>query len=136
MTDEQLMIQVRDGDIAKAAVLLERYSGRLYNYFVRLTFDESLSEDLTQNVFQRIIRYKHSFNESHQFKSWILQIARNARMDFYKKNKVKVADEVDVSNVLMMSNSVSDKMEKRDDLKNLENKKILNIFFLYKTRTR
>lgn len=120
MTDEQLMIKVRDGDIAKAAVLFERYSGRLYNFFVRLTFDESLSEDLTQNVFERIIRYKHSFNEDHQFKSWIFQIARNVRMDFYKKNKVKVAGEVDVSNVMMMSNSVSDKMEKQADLKNLE----------------
>lgn len=120
MTDEQLMIQVRNGDIAQAAVLFDRYSGRLYNFFVRLTFDEALSEDLTQNVFERIIRYKHSFNESHQFKSWIFQIARNVRMDFYKKNKIKVAEEVDISNVTMLSNSISDKMEKQDDLKNLE----------------
>ena len=120
MTDEQLMIQVRNGDIAQAAVLFDRYSGRLYNFFVRLTFDEALSEDLTQNVFERIIRYKHSFNESHHFKSWIFQIARNVRMDFYKKNKIKVAEEVDISNVTMLSNSISDKMEKQDDLKNLE----------------
>lgn len=120
MTDEQLMIQVRNGDIAQAAVLFDRYSGRLYNFFVRLTFDEALSEDLTQNVFERIIRYKHSFNENHQFKSWIFQIARNVRMDFYKKNKIKVAEEVDISNVTMLSNSISDKMEKQDDLKNLE----------------
>lgn len=120
MTDEQLMIQVRNGDIAQAAVLFDRYSGRLYNFFVRLTFDEALSEDLTQNVFERIIRYKHSFDENHQFKSWIFQIARNVRMDFYKKNKIKVAEEVDISNVTMLSNSISDKMEKQDDLKNLE----------------
>ncbi len=120
MTDEQLMIEVRNGDIAKAAVLFERYSGRLYNFFVRLTFDESLSEDLTQNVFERVIRYKHSFDENHQFKSWIFQIARNVRMDFYKKNKIKVANEVDISKVMMMSNSISEKMEQEDDLKNLE----------------
>lgn len=120
MTDEQLMIQVRNGDIAKAAVLFDRYSGRLYNFFVRLTYDQALSEDLTQSVFERIIRYRNSFNDHHQFKSWMFQIARNVRTDFYKKNKIKVADEIDVSSVRLMTNSVADKIEHREDLKNLE----------------
>lgn len=120
MTDEQLMIQVRDGDIAKAAVLFDRYSGRLYNFFIRLTYDQALSEDLTQNVFEKIIRYKHSFNDHHKFKSWVFQIARNARTDFYKKNKVKVAKEVDIANVGLMTNSIADKIEHQEELKNLE----------------
>ncbi len=45
------MIKVREGDLAQASVLFERYSGRLYNFFVRLTYDRALSKDLTQNVF-------------------------------------------------------------------------------------
>ncbi|MEM6964880.1 MAG: sigma-70 family RNA polymerase sigma factor [Bacteroidota bacterium] len=120
MTDEQLMMQVRNGDIAQAAVLFDRYSGRLYNFFVRLTYDQALSEDLTQSVFERIIRYRSSFNDHHQFKSWIFQIARNVRTDFYKKNKIKVADEIDVSSVRLMTSSVAEKMEHQEDLKNLE----------------
>lgn len=120
MTDEQLMIHVRNGDIAKAAVLFDRYSGRLYNFFVRLTYDQSLSEDLTQSVFERIIRYRNSFNDNHQFKSWIFQIARNVRTDFYKKNKVKVAEDIDVMNIGLKTNSVSEKIEHRENLKNLE----------------
>jgi len=121
MTDEQLMIQVRDGDIAKAAVLFDRYSGRLYNFFVRLTYDKALSEDLTQNVFERIIRYRSSFNDTHQFKSWVFQIARNTRTDFYKKNnKVKVADSVEVSSLNLMANSIADDIEKKEMMCNLE----------------
>ena len=121
MTDEQLMIQVRGGDIAKAAVLFDRYSGRLYNFFVRLTYDKALSEDLTQSVFERIIRYRSSFDDAHQFKSWIFQIARNTRTDFYKKNnKVKVADSIEVTSLNLMANSIADDIEKKELMCNLE----------------
>ena len=120
MTDEQLMIQVRGGDIAKAAVLFDRYSGRLYNFFVRLTYDQSLSEDLTQNVFERIIRYRNSFNDSHQFKSWIFQIARNVRTDFYKKNKININDSIEVNNVPLTTTSISQKIEEKEVMNNLE----------------
>ena len=120
MTDEQIMIQVRDGDVAKAAMLFERYNVRLFNFFVRLTYDKSLSEDLTQNVFERMIRYRNSFNETHAFKSWIFQIARNVRMDHFKKNKIKVAGEVDVQQVGLMTSSVTEKIENKELLGNLE----------------
>ena len=120
MTDEQIMIQVRDGDVAKAAMLFERYNVRLFNFFVRLTYDKALSEDLAQNVFERMIRYRKSFNETHAFKSWIFQIARNVRMDHFKKNKIKVAGEVDVQQVSLMTKCVTDDIEDKEILGNLE----------------
>ena len=120
MTDEQLMIQVRSGDIAQSAILFDRYSGRLFNFFVRLTYDRALSEDLTQSVFERIIRYRKSFNDNHHFKSWLFQIARNVRTDFYKKNKIKVADGVEVNAVKLMTTSVADDLEAKEKIDNLQ----------------
>lgn len=114
------MIQVRGGDIAKASVLFERYSGRLYNFFLRLTYDQALSEDLTQNVFERIIRYKHSFNDNYLFKSWVFQIARNVRMDFYKKNKIKVSEGIEVQNIGLMADSFLGKIEQKEVFQNLQ----------------
>ena len=120
MTDEQIMIQVRDGDVAKSALLFERYNVRLFNFFVRLTYDKALSEDLTQNVFERMIRYRNSFKETHAFKSWIFQIARNVRMAHFKKNKIKVSNEIDVQQVSLLNNSVVNKIENKELLGNLE----------------
>ena len=51
LTDEQMMLQVRDGEVRKLGALFERHHILLYNFFVRLTGDRQLSEDLVQEVF-------------------------------------------------------------------------------------
>ncbi len=87
LSDEQIMIIVRDKDIKALSELFERYNGKLYNFFLRQTFDKELSCDLVQNVFYRIIKYKNSYNENFSFKTWIYQMARNILADHYKKEK-------------------------------------------------
>jgi len=85
-TDEALMITVRNGDIDAMSPLFERYHIKLYNFFLRLTFNKELSQDLTQNVFYRIIKYKHTYNEEYKFRTWMYQMARNNLTDFYEKD--------------------------------------------------
>ena len=73
------MMQVKEGGIRQLALLFERYQNPVYRYFLQTVQDQSLSEDLTQNVFERIIKYRNSFREESVFKSWIFSIARNVR---------------------------------------------------------
>ena len=82
ISDEIIMKRVKEGNLAELSVLFERYHVRLYNFMLRLTFDRSVSQDLTQNLFYRIIKYRHTFKEDHSFKSWIYQMARNIHVDF------------------------------------------------------
>jgi RNA polymerase sigma-70 factor (ECF subfamily) len=84
-TDDELMTQVRDGDPEPLAVLFERYQVPLYNFFLRQSGQASTSEDLVQEVFLRVLKYKHTFRGQGQFKSWLFQIARSARADHYRK---------------------------------------------------
>ena len=42
MTDENLMVLVADGEIAKLGVLFDRYQDRVYDYFMRMTNDADL----------------------------------------------------------------------------------------------
>jgi len=91
-TDESLMILVRNGDLDSVAPLFERYHVKLYNFFLRLTFDKELSQDLTQNVFYRIIKYKHTYNAEYKFRTWMYQMARNILADHYEKNKIITSD--------------------------------------------
>ena len=86
-TDEILMQNVKDGNISEMSVLFERYHLRIYNFFFRLTFDMDVSQDLTQNLFYRMIKYKHSYKSEYTVKSWIFQIARNLHADWCKEEK-------------------------------------------------
>jgi RNA polymerase sigma-70 factor (ECF subfamily) len=61
--------------------------------------DRDLAEDLTQNVFLRIIKYRNSYKAGSRFQSWIYQVARNIFLDHYQTNKNRHADFVDIEKV-------------------------------------
>jgi RNA polymerase sigma factor (sigma-70 family) len=88
LSDEKIMQRVKSGDISELTELFERYHVKLYNFFLKLTFDKTASEDLTQNLFYRVIRYRQSFDAKNgNFKSWLYRIARNIHADFYEEQK-------------------------------------------------
>ena len=86
-SDKEIMFLVRDGQINQISFLFERHNVKLYNYFVMLTGDRALSEDLTQDVFLRLLRFRHTFKGNGTFLSWMFQIARNVGIDHYRKHK-------------------------------------------------
>lgn len=86
-SDNQLMLQVRDGNVEKLAVLFERYHVMIYNFFLRLTGNRNISEDLVQDVFIRILKYRSSYQGQDKFTIWLYKIARNAHIDFLRKRK-------------------------------------------------
>lgn len=79
------MIQVRDGELHKLALLFERHHVALYNYYVRHTSDRDLSEDFVQEVFLRIMKYRHTFRGEGEFLPWMYHIARNVQIDHARK---------------------------------------------------
>jgi RNA polymerase sigma-70 factor (ECF subfamily) len=92
MTDEQAMYAVKMGDLDKAAILFERYKHRLFGFFLKFCRDEAQAQDMTQNTFYRMLKYRQSYNEAQSFKAWIYQIARNLLKDNYKENQIKMTD--------------------------------------------
>jgi RNA polymerase sigma-70 factor (ECF subfamily) len=87
MTDEQLMEAVKNGDLSQAAQLFERYHVRMYNFLLRMTAHREVAEDLTQNVFVRLLRYRHTYKPGMPVKAWLYQLARNAFADHYQQEK-------------------------------------------------
>ena len=99
MTDEMIMEAVKNGDLKQASLLFERYHKPIYNFLARMTMDRAMAEDLTQNVFLRIIKYRASYREGLRFQSWIYQVARNIFSDHYQKQKNRFSDFVDVEKI-------------------------------------
>lgn len=95
--DNMLMAQVGGGQVAKMAVLFERHHRPLFRYFVSLNRNRELSEDLVQDVFFRMLRYRASYDPKQSFTAWMYQIARNANVDQAQKRKAEVVgiDEFD-----------------------------------------
>lgn len=81
------MMEVASGDIRKMSVLFERYHQKLNSYFLKTLMDQNLSKDLTQNVFEKMIKYRAGFKKDKSFKSWMFTIANNVMMDHFRKEK-------------------------------------------------
>ena len=84
--DHELMIAVRAGEIRRLGDLFERHHRPLYGFFVRLTNQPSVSEDLVQIVFYRILKYRHTYRDEGKFSAWIYHLARKVAADHFRKH--------------------------------------------------
>jgi RNA polymerase sigma factor (sigma-70 family) len=86
LSDEKIMLLVKEGHLSELTELFERYHVKLFNFFWRLTLEKATSEDLTQNLFYRVIKYRQSYQPGNgSFRSWIYRMARNVYIDFCKQ---------------------------------------------------
>ena len=85
------MQDVRGGNVGRLELLFDRHHRALFRYFMHLTSDRALSEDLVQDVFFRILKYRHTYQPATSFRAWMYQIGRNAFMDQAGKRKSEVA---------------------------------------------
>ena len=96
LPDEELMSQVRNGIGEMLGVLFDRYQMPLFNFYCKLTGDRAVSEDLVQDVFFRILKYRHTYAVGTPFRAWMYQIARNARVDHFRKSRPETSLEPDI----------------------------------------
>ena len=86
-----MMREVRAGDVGRLEVLFDRHSQALFRYFLYLTSNRGVSEDLTQEVFFRILKYRHTYQPESGFRAWMYQVGRNVYMDHIGRNQGEVA---------------------------------------------
>ena len=112
------MLKVKDGDLDKLALLFERYKKPLYGFFYSLCSDGALSEDLVQNVFYRILKYRYLFRGDGDFKTWMFHIARNVRHDDFRKNKIRSKEPLEEwQHALTSGETKITEIQQQDELK-------------------
>ncbi|MGI4871592.1 MAG: RNA polymerase sigma factor [Janthinobacterium lividum] len=88
LSDEALMEQVQAGDLDQLTGLFERYHGPLFGFLARLgNGDREVAQDLTQNVFVRVLRYRASYQPGQPFRAWVYQLARHVWADHYQRQR-------------------------------------------------
>ena len=77
LEDPQVVQSFLDGDARAFTEVVMRYQTRLLNFVYRTIGDRERAEDLVQEVFVRVYRHLHRFDQSKKFSTWIYTIASN-----------------------------------------------------------
>ncbi|MBL9213550.1 MAG: RNA polymerase sigma factor [Opitutaceae bacterium] len=84
-SDHDLMLAVRAGELDALGELFERHHGPLFGYLVKLTGHRASAEDITQTVFQRMLKYRHTYRDDGSFTAWMYHLARRCAADAFRK---------------------------------------------------
>ncbi len=86
--EQKIVERCLHGDDAAWEIIVNTYARRLFTLSYRYTNSRDDSEDLTQEILIRVYRNLYSYRaEAGSFQGWVLQIARNLIIDFYRKNR-------------------------------------------------
>lgn len=105
MTDEELTLSYVDGNNRAFDLLLSRNQSKLFSYILFVVHDRKTAEDLFQETFVKaIVRLQDgSYTASGKFGAWMMRIAHNVVMDWYRdmssRHIVEVTKDNDLSNM-------------------------------------
>ena len=77
MQDSEVMLRLRAGDMAAFDYLLARYRKPIIHFMYRMVHNESVAEELAQEVFLRVYRSRESYRAEAKFSTWLYRIATN-----------------------------------------------------------
>jgi RNA polymerase sigma factor (sigma-70 family) len=80
------MLAVRDGELDALGELFERHNGPLFGFLVKLTGNRPAAEDIAQTVFQRMLKYRHTYRDDGSFTAWMYHLARRCSADYFRKS--------------------------------------------------
>ena len=94
MNEKEIIKRCQNGDRAAFDNLIRAYYPYLTKYLLKLTQSETLAEDLTQEVFLKVIRKIDSYKTEGEatFATYIITIAKNAFIDHTRRNKAVFAE--------------------------------------------
>lgn len=109
LNDQQLIHQYLDGDQRAFEELLNRHQQKIYTSIYLFVKDQSLAEDIFQEVFIKIIDTlrKGKYNHEGKFSQWAMRISYNLCVDYFRRNKrrpqVQPTEEFDIFDVLKVT---------------------------------
>ena len=81
------MLRVKAGELDRMGLLFERYHRKLFGFLYHMLGRADASEDLVQNVFYRMLKYRHTYTAEGEFRAWMYHLARNVLADHLRKNR-------------------------------------------------
>ena len=105
MTDEELAMSYVGGNNMAFDLLLDRNQSNLFSYILFIVHDRDVANDLFQETFVKVITklQQGKYTITGKFSAWIIRIAHNVIMDWYRSQKsgkvIEFANDNDLSNI-------------------------------------
>ncbi len=111
LDDYDLIKQYLGGESSSLEILINRHKNKVFSYILMVVKNRELAEDIFQDTFIKVIKSLHSgkYNEEGRFVSWVMRIAHNLVIDFYRKDKhLKTVSDDETEVPLFNSSKFSD----------------------------
>jgi RNA polymerase sigma-70 factor (ECF subfamily) len=89
--DAVLMVQVCGGHEPSFETLLERHRGTVVNHLYRLVRDRAVAEELAQDVFLRVYRFRNRYQPEAKFTTWLFRITTNVALNWRRDTRREAA---------------------------------------------
>lgn len=119
LTDEELALEYVEGNNRAFDELLNRTQTGIFSYIIFIVHNEEVANDLFQETFLKAITKLQAkkYVPSGKFNAWLIRIAHNAIMDWYRRQKTQVMVDLAVDDLNIAQMSDRDLMEtSREDL--------------------
>ncbi len=108
--DAELMLRVREGDTESFALLLERHRAPVIHFLYRMVQNQSVAEELAQEVFLRVYRSRANYEPTAKFTTWLFRIASHLALNWIRDRRHERGQEsLDAETSEGMSRQVSDR---------------------------
>jgi RNA polymerase sigma-70 factor (ECF subfamily) len=111
-SDEALIRSMADGDKRAFKMLYVRHHVRVFRFVMRLTGNESIAEEVVNEVFLEAWRHAQDFKGRSQVATWLLSIARFKTLSECRRRSEAQLDEVAAAVIEDTSDTPSISMEK------------------------
>lgn len=85
LNDEELMEMIKAGEIKAFESLFFRHRNKVLGYILNKSKDQGVAEDLLQEVFEKVFKKAHTFDQNQKFLPWVFTITKNALTDHLRK---------------------------------------------------
>ncbi|MHB0756138.1 RNA polymerase sigma factor [Polaribacter sp. M15] len=106
ISDSTLVSDYIKGNEVALSLLIKRHQQRLFSFIYSKVKDKDITEDIFQDTFIKVIRTlkKGNYNEEGKFLPWVMRIAHNLVIDYFRKSSrmpaFNTTDEFDIFSVL------------------------------------
>jgi len=89
ISDALLVQDYVAGNEDALATLIKRHESKIYGFIYSKVSDRDVANDIFQDTFIKVIKTlkSNSYNEEGKFLPWVMRIAHNLIIDFFRKNK-------------------------------------------------
>lgn len=125
MKDNALIKRCQKGENQAFDELIRLYYPYVSGFLIKTTKDEIMAEDLTQDVFLKMIQNIEKFNLSGNANlgTWLITIAKNCYIDHLRRNRIYLEniDEVPIADNRSLSDDIDQKLQYEELLNAIDN---------------